>query len=358
MYPSKIRRLFAVGALIFPLAVIAAPQYAYTVVGLSPMKSVAEGISNSGYVTGAVLESGNWKAFLYSPRKGLINLGSLLDAAGSTANAVNNAGQVVGNSSGAFLYSDGEMITLEAETANGINDAGDVVGSSQGHAILYRKGVMKDLGTLPGGNFSSANAINNHGQIAGVAGFVPPDPATQSDEHAFLYEDGVMKDLGTLGGLNSTATAINDRGQVVGMSYTNPHNTDEHRAFLHADGTMRDLGTPVAGTSSWAKGINNRGQVVGWYSSGTGRAFIYDRRHGMRDLGRMVDPASGWYIHGGYSINDQGQIVGLGCKDGQYGAVLLTPTYRDDLVATTPVDNELPPQATAGAPENPACPYG
>jgi probable HAF family extracellular repeat protein len=76
--------------------------------------------------------------------------------------------------------------------------------------------VMTDLGTLPGGNYSSATGINNRGQVVGVA-----NDANGLD-HAFLFEDGVMTDLGTLPGGSefSQATGINDRGQVVGYSFT------------------------------------------------------------------------------------------------------------------------------------------
>jgi probable HAF family extracellular repeat protein len=37
-------------------------------------------------------------------------------------------------------------------------------------AFLYEHGVMIDLGMLPGGNSSTASAINNRGQIAGYSG--------------------------------------------------------------------------------------------------------------------------------------------------------------------------------------------
>jgi probable HAF family extracellular repeat protein len=64
------------------------------------------------------------------------------------------------------------------------------------------------LGTL-GGDFSSASAINDRGEVVGES--------TDANEvpHAFYYRDGVLRSLDRN---PSEATAINDAGQVVGCS--------------------------------------------------------------------------------------------------------------------------------------------
>ena len=56
----------------------------------------------------------------------------------------------------------------------------------------------------------------------------------------FLYANGIMQDLGTLGGRDSNAVEINDRGHVVGNSYTSDGSI---HAFVYTRGTMQDLGT-------------------------------------------------------------------------------------------------------------------
>jgi len=49
-----------------------------------------------------------------------------------------------------------------------------------------------------------------------------------------------MTDLGTLGSNLSKATALNSRGQVVGVSITG---AGEQHPFLWTDGVLTDLGT-------------------------------------------------------------------------------------------------------------------
>lgn len=79
-------------------------------------------------------------------------------------------------------------------------------------------------------------------------------------------------DLGTFGG-STTGTAINNAGQVTGVSQ--PTSSTCH-AFLYSNGQMMDLGAPPAYTQSVGRGINDLGQVTGTASRTAGnRAFLY-----------------------------------------------------------------------------------
>jgi probable HAF family extracellular repeat protein len=78
-------------------------------------------------------------------------------------------------------------------------------------------GRIQNLGAL-GGNESFAVAINNRGQVTGVAENDATDALSWlgggTEAHAFLWQRGVMRDLGTLGGPDSWGYYVNDKGQV------------------------------------------------------------------------------------------------------------------------------------------------
>ena len=181
--------------------------------------------------------------------------------------------------------------------AYAVNDAGQVVGVAQMtsrdyHAFLWKSGVMTDLGTL-GGGYSAAYGINEAGQIVG-----------ESDGHAFLWDSGVMRDLGSLGPY-SAAYGINEAGQIVGSS-------DSH-AVLWQDGTIRDLGT-LGGPFSFASSINDAGQITGastrtFPAIGDWHPFVWESGT-MTDLGGPDVPGGGYSY--GFDINNQGQVVGSG----------------------------------------------
>jgi probable HAF family extracellular repeat protein len=112
-----------------------------------------------------------------------------------------------------------------------------------------------------GGPVGYAAGLNEENQVVGNVGI------DGSRMHAFIWseKDG-LADLGTLGGQNSTATAINNHGVVVGTSGALPGTPtlfDEH-AFIWSPTRKMFALDPEFNGWSRACGINNGGWVVGW----------------------------------------------------------------------------------------------
>jgi probable HAF family extracellular repeat protein len=221
------------------------------------------------------------------------------------------------NSATGFWVSDSGL-TVGVST-NGLDP---LTGNPAWEAILWGKdGYLTDLGTL-GGNESSAYAVNNRGQVAGVALNAIPDPYTSNflisgatQAHAFRWtESRGMQDLGTLGGTDCAAVSINARGQIAGWSFTNTTvnpgtGLPTLDPFLWENGKMLDLGT-LGGTVSQAWALNNRGHIAGYSNlagDNTGQhAFLWDQKGGMQDLGTLGG-AGGAAL----SINDADDVVGV-----------------------------------------------
>jgi probable HAF family extracellular repeat protein len=212
------------------------------------------------------------------------------------------------------------------------------------HAVLWDHGQMTDLGTLPEGGYSSgswAAAVNNRGEVAGQAFNTIPDPSNFSvfgygyRSRAFYWKNGKMQDLGTLGtGADAMAGLINDRGQVVGVSYINsiPSAFCSNFGFPLTTGAfiwdkkngMQNIGG-LGGTCTVAYDLNNRGQVVGQATppgDPTNLPFIWDRATGVTQL-----PTAAGLFGIAEAVDDAGEVVGTGdAPDGQTSATLWRKT--------------------------------
>ena len=172
--------------------------------------------------------------------------------------------------------------------------------------------TLTDLGKLPGHTRSEPAAINNLGQVVGVS-LVP----NSMDFRAFLYRDDRMTDLGTYGWDASSATDINDAGQIVVNCFRPDPNHPGYginHAFITREGAWTELGTSQPWKNSVGRGINAGGLAVGEEGDGTNYfAFLYDgsdKRY-LAAAGKILTNATA------YSINDAGQIL-VADEDGTY----------------------------------------
>ena len=159
------------------------------------------------------------------------------------------------------------------------------------------------LGTSSGDS-SRALDINDSGQVVGDY-----FSSTSSLHHAFITgPNGIgMTDLGALGGAYySSASGINDSGQVVGTFSMDTMSS--HAFFTGPNGIgMTELGGLNFDSTYFGTSINNSGQVLGVIGGGALRAFITGPNGiGMTDLGTL-----GGLTTEAYDINDSGQVVGI-----------------------------------------------
>lgn len=162
--------------------------------------------------------------------------------------------------------------------------------------FLWNGGRRVDL-EVPEGTVSQPTAINNAGQAVGVS---YSDPNGFEDYHVTLWESGVARDLG-----QGWAGDINEQGWIVGNRLVD----GKVHAALWRNGRTIDLGTLPGTTSSFAYAVNDRGQVTGTscavWSCGSSekRAFLWEDG-AMKELASLGSdrPHS-------VAISERGQVV-------------------------------------------------
>src|SRR5260370_41211373 len=133
---------------------------------------------------------------------------------------------------------------------------------------------MTELQPFPGGFNSYATAVNNRGEIVGWAENGVQDPTCNTALQALQFraviweKDGTMKELPPLpGDSTSAATTINDLGQVVGISGAGgiaAAGVSAAHSVLWQNGVPTEI--PNLGGHTWntPAAINNLGTVVGF----------------------------------------------------------------------------------------------
>ncbi len=313
--------------------------------------SAGNALNASGLVAGSATDSTGSFAFVSSGNSsGMTRIYDGLGSSFVAALAINSLGQVTGYSGDhAFFWTnDGSaMVVLKpldyffGEIGTSINNSGQITGNAYDgdrgfYAFIWKNNGsrMVDMGNLAGArNFPCC--INASGQVAGDASVY----STYEHFHAFVWKnDGSgMQDLGTLGTnkqLQSSASAQNNSGQIVGFAST--RYPDFHAFIWMNDGTpMKDLGT-FGGTRSAATDLNASGEVTGWafLAGGTTKHAFLWRNDGtkLQDLNALIDSSDPLQpyvtLTNGNFINEQGDVVAQGTdsRTGQSGLYLVQGT--------------------------------
>ena len=226
------------------------------------------------------------------------------------------------------------------------------------HAVVWRAGTWADVPGIPG-HVSSMLAMSRSG-ICALSG------GTLRQQHCYLWRDGVLNAVdglpplrvgddcvavndsaavccrtdghiviathGTAAGIRLrtrgfvTATAMNDRGVVVGS--VSPGASLREHAFMYSRGKVRWLAPAHGDLYSQPTAINDAGVIVGssWRAaSAQWRAVVYVRGRAIA-LEDLVTGFAGWSLQDAVAINLRGQIAGQGVFRGKESAFLLTPT--------------------------------
>ena len=270
------------------------------------------------------------------------------DVPGSTytrPSGINNGGQIVGvysdsaNGVHGFLRSaDGATYTtidvpgaLPGTTyANGINNLGQIVGSYRdtGGYHAYIRGADGAFTTfeIPGiGPGGGATAINDRGEIVGAVydlGFVSQGFLRSADGSTFtpIYVSQFSE---------ASPTAINNNGEIVGRGIIGGSYGTRHGFLCKSAGSCARFDLPGTDNLNQVSGVNNLGQFAGY--GGTNYFF---------NVGFASNADGTFGLLGGYqvaAINDSGQITGSQVDNGGQtvhgfvgvpGAASTQPTIR------------------------------
>lgn len=153
---------------------------------------------------------------------------------------------------------------------------------------------------VPGFEMTRPNAVNNRGEVTGIAYKCIANPQTGSptlEQHGFRYWNGSYSLMDVPGASGISPTGINSKGEVVGYLYSAQQILEP---FIWYRGQVTFIETGV--TDFVATGINSRGDIVAWTPEG--QAFLLRGNQ----LLSLTPPGS--ISTQAWGINSAGVIVG------------------------------------------------
>ncbi len=299
-------------------------------------------INNSGQIIGITTDASQVPVFMQSSTSAMQKLPGVTQPFQSpiySALSINNSGQIAGfgGNLGGVLWqtatSQPQTLTGSSSNANAINDAGVIIGQTydaSGTPITTAWTDPKTPHTMTSlGIYDTPLGISSDGQIVGWT--YHSNAITVSYWKNYSATPTALA-LGaiTFGSSTMTSMSINTSGQICGTQ-------SNGGALYWASPTATAQYLPGYDTSTAsndkASAINASGVVAGSaFSSG----FFPQNYHAViwknlqvQDLNSLIPSGTGWILTNATSINDQGVIVGTGqiTVNGklQTTAFLLTP---------------------------------
>jgi probable HAF family extracellular repeat protein len=190
---------------------------------------------------------------------------------------------------------------------------------------LNAKVVLKELGTL-GGDTSSASGINEFGEIVGVSA------ASDGTTHGFRWQNGLMSNLDPHNSNQCQATAINDAGQIVGnFLYQTTNYLTVSNIGLFPFPVYTNVANGVTNyytiTISSQPFLLNRGSLNNQELGTNGVAF------GINDSGQIVG------VSGSHAfVYSKGLMTDLGALLGGFGSVAHGINNRGEIVGESDIN--------------------
>jgi len=226
-------------------------------------------------------------------------------ARGLSGTGVTAGYYVDGSGGSACIWDEGVIQIIGGKDAHAVNRNGVVVGvdGSSGFSRPFRYSLQSGTFELLQGLVSGAGSaldVNVHGVVVGLTLDAPFGGSAQATA---WDASGTPTALGTLGGSGSAASAINDRGLIVGVTYH-----PAARPFVHpglgTNGAMQALRLLSGDTVGYANDVNEAGLIVGTSVGAKSTAVSWHDGH-VHPL-----PVDRSLSTSAFAVNDRGDIVG------------------------------------------------